>query len=344
MPPPRPWFPPEFPFEEWRIAVAGRQRSAIHVDHVLAGLAELQHGTVARRQLVALGVGEGRIRARLASGHLHRVPTRPGVYAVGRPGVSAPGKRMAAVLAAGRGARLAGWSGATQRGILPDAGARIDIAVPPGRHVALGGLSVLRTTALPGDVQIADGIPTHSVARLLLDLARRDDVELLEWAWRQALYLKVLDLADVWRLLDAHGRAPGTPGLRRLYARRRVLVGDLRNRFEVIVLGIIREAGLPEPLCNVPWDVGDGLILKPDFRIPQLALVVESDGRDGHDDVEFLLTDDERDARYAALGHRTLRYSYWEAKRQRERLVGELRAHGAAAGRDRWRITVAHRQ
>ncbi|UTI65788.1 endonuclease domain-containing protein [Paraconexibacter antarcticus] len=234
---------------------------------------------------------------------------------------------MAAVLAAGDGARLAGWSGMTHCGVLPEAGRNVDLAVPARRHTHLPGLSVVRCDPLPGEVVLVDGIPSHSIARLLLDLARRDDDEILEWAWRQAIYTKQLDLREISRTLRAHHGRPGTPALRALYERRRTLAGELRNRFEVLTLGIIREAGLPEPLCNTAWEVAPGLVLKPDFRIPELRLVVESDGRDGHEDVEFLLSDDERDALYAANGHATERFTYWQVKRERARVIAQLRRH-----------------
>lgn len=340
MPAKRPWFPPQFDVNAWSSAVVRGQPDSTHVDELLATLGDLQHGVVGRRQLLAVGVGEGQIRARLVSGHLHRVAGRPGIYAVGRPTLTRSGCRMAAVLAAGRGARLAGWSGFTQREVLPEAGRAVDVAIPRERRLVLPALTVLRTTVHEGEVTVCEGIPTHSMARLLLDLARRGDDDLLEWAWRQAIYAKQLDLRDVWRLLADHAGEEGTPAVRRLYRRRRDLVGELRNRFEVLMLGIIREAGLPEPLCNVPWDVGGGLVLRPDFRIPALRLVIESDGRDGHEDVEFLLSDDERDALYAANGHTSERFTYWQAKRERSRVIAQLKA---VAG-DVWSSPVAGRR
>lgn len=329
----RPWSPPSFDVDAWKRGVVSRPPVSTHCDALLAVLADLQHGTVERAQLLFVGMRVGQIKARLRSGHLHVIAGRPGVYAVGRAALGPAGLRMAAVLAAGRGARLAGWSGCVNRALLPQAGTRVDIAIPSGRRVALPGLTVLRTDPLPGEVTIHDGIPTHSVGRLLLDLARRDDDgEVLEWAWRQAIYTKQLDLRDVSRVLRTHHGRPGTPALRGLYQRRRLLAGDLRNRFEVLMLGILREAGLPEPLCNAPWEVAPGLILKPDFRIPELRLAIESDGRDGHEDVEFLLTDDERDALYAANGHTTERFTYWQAKRERHRVIAVLRRHLADPG------------
>ncbi|MCW3040798.1 MAG: hypothetical protein JWM31_2703, partial [Solirubrobacterales bacterium] len=234
---------------------------------------------------------------------------------------------------AGQDARLAGWAAATQRELLPARAGRVDVAVPPHRRVALPGVAVHRTSAPAEDWDLAGGIPTHTVARLLLDLAMRHDPATVEWAWRQAIYRQVLDVQEITGLLDRQAGGAGAPVVRALLARREALVGDIRNRFELLMLEIIREAGLPEPLVNAPLAVGRGLILRPDFRIPELRLVVESDGRDGHDDVEFLLSDEERDALYAGLGYRTLRFGYWEAKRERGRVVAGLRAAGVDARR-----------
>jgi hypothetical protein len=304
-----------------------------HVDPVIAGLAQRQHGDVARDQLLALGVSSDHVKARLRSGLLAVV--HPGVYRLAGSDPTPDSRRMAAVLRCRAGAQLAGWTGASHHTLLPDAGARLDIAVPPERQIGSRAFSLTRTTPRASEQMLVRGVPTHTVARVLLDLARRDDGgKVLEWAWRQAIFHQLLDIREVRQVLaDHHGRA-GTPALRALHDRRATLIGELRNAFELRMLAIIREAGLPEPLCNVPLTVADGLVLKPDFRIPELMLVVEADGRDGHDDVEFLLTDDERDAYYAALGYRTLRYTYWQAKREQGRLDAELREHREAYLRD----------
>jgi len=65
-------------------------------------LVDRQHGVIARRQLLELGMSESAIDHRIATARLHRVFR--GVYAVGRPQLSQAGRWMAAVLVCGPGA------------------------------------------------------------------------------------------------------------------------------------------------------------------------------------------------------------------------------------------------
>jgi hypothetical protein len=76
----------------------------------LARLAARQHGVVTAAQLAKLGVGSSAVTKRIWTGALHRV--HRGVYAVGHPRLEARGLWMAAVLASGKGAALAGLSAA----------------------------------------------------------------------------------------------------------------------------------------------------------------------------------------------------------------------------------------
>lgn len=73
-------------------------------DQLVAALARRQHDVLARRQLLALGVGRGAIAARLKSGRW-RLEYR-GVYATRHAPLSREGRSMAAVLACGEGAVL----------------------------------------------------------------------------------------------------------------------------------------------------------------------------------------------------------------------------------------------
>jgi len=86
------------------------------LDRAIVALAARQHGVVSLAQLLALGLSERAVHARIAAGRLHRI--HQGVYAVGRPDVTIMGKWMAAVLACGDGALLSHQSAATLHGLL----------------------------------------------------------------------------------------------------------------------------------------------------------------------------------------------------------------------------------
>jgi Transcriptional regulator, AbiEi antitoxin len=93
------------------------RKSQSHADHVLAALADRQHGVVAVWQLLAIGLGEGAIRYRAKVGRLHRI--HHGVYAVGYRKLTRQGHRMAAVLAYGPDAVLSHRSGRRALGDRP---------------------------------------------------------------------------------------------------------------------------------------------------------------------------------------------------------------------------------
>jgi len=70
----------------------------------IADLATRQHGVIAARQLVELGVGRSTIRSWVRSGHLH--PLHRGVFAVGHRRLSDEALWLAAVLACPPGSAL----------------------------------------------------------------------------------------------------------------------------------------------------------------------------------------------------------------------------------------------
>src|SRR5262245_39612007 len=91
-------------------------------------LARVQHGVIARWQLIELGFTPAAIRHRVSTGRLHRVGH--GVYAVGRPELSRYGRWMVAVLECGGGAVLSHKSAAALWGIREYSRRKIEVSVP----------------------------------------------------------------------------------------------------------------------------------------------------------------------------------------------------------------------
>jgi Transcriptional regulator, AbiEi antitoxin len=87
------------------------------MDKAIARLARYQHGIVARRQLLELGLSSDQIGRRVRRGSLHVV--QRGVYAVGHSVISVCGRWLAAVLTYGDDAALSHRSAAELWGILP---------------------------------------------------------------------------------------------------------------------------------------------------------------------------------------------------------------------------------
>lgn len=131
-------------------------------------LTRQQHGVVTRRQLLGLGMPATTIRARLASGRIHRLGR--GVYAVGRPDVGRLGHLMAAVLACGPGARLSHRSAGELWRISPKAPGWVDVSVPSDSLRRRHGIRLHRRVEF-GTTRVVKGIPVADPISVLIDLA-----------------------------------------------------------------------------------------------------------------------------------------------------------------------------
>jgi len=187
------------------------------LDAALAALAARQFGVVSRLQLLAAGFSDRAIRRRLEAKRLHRIYA--GVYAVGHPRVCREGRWLAAVLACGEGAVLSHRSAAALWGIR-DYDGRIEVTA---RHAhRRGSLLVARRSSLERDEITAHrGIPATTVERTLVDLGAVLEPHQLDRALREAEYLRVVDFAELERLLDRHTRKRGTRHLRSASSERR---------------------------------------------------------------------------------------------------------------------------
>jgi predicted transcriptional regulator of viral defense system len=136
----------------------------------VAALADRQHGVVARRQLVALGVGRGAIEKHLSRGSL--IPLHRGVYAVGHRRLRIEGRWLAAVLAAGPGAVLSHRDAAALHGMrkLPES-RKVSVTTSSAAR-SIPGLWLHRRRALGEEERAAvRAVPVTSPARTLVDLA-----------------------------------------------------------------------------------------------------------------------------------------------------------------------------
>jgi len=234
---------------------------------------------------------------RLASGHLVRL--HRGVYAVGHAQLRPEGRWLAAVLAAGPGAALSHRSAAALHGIR-ESGGTIDVTTT--RRVTVRCVVIHRTTRLDAeDVTTRRGVPTTTLARTLVDLAKILTAEQLGKLVREMdrtgrLSAAVLERASVCgdralrAALAAHERFATS-----------LTLSELEDRF----LALLDEHDLPRPLTN-------HLVLgmKVDAVWPAQRLAVELDSWAWHHDRAAFEADRARSTRLAQAGWTPVRFTH----------------------------------
>src|SRR4051794_7928508 len=292
--------------------VIGGERHTRPADVLIAALADRQHGVVARRQLVALGLSARAIDHRLKHGRLHLL--HRGVYAVGHRVLSQRGRWMAAVLACGVGAVLGHRSAAALWGIRPTSRAAIEVTTPRRLRPRTGLLP--RCAVLPGDeVTTLDGIPVTTPARTLFDLAGVLTRRPLERALDEA---EVLRLEGPAELLARHPGHRGAATLRTLLlnARSSTLTrSELEERF----LELVDDAGLPRPETNA---IIEGYEVDAVWR--DARLIVELDGYATHGTRKAFERDRIRDRTLQARGWRPIRLTSLQLAADPAALAEEL--------------------
>ena len=207
----------------------------------MAEIAKRQHGVVARRQLVHLGMSGKSVDGRIGRGQLHEVFR--GVYVFGPRRISRKGRWMAAVLAGGEGGLLSHRSAARLWRLLPPASERIELTCPPGRIVRRKGIVSHESVLRDDEWLIEDGIPVTSPCRTVFDLAAIAAMRELERAFHETEAREVRDLVSLPMLLE---RYPGRRGAKKV----RTLLGSAapvtitRNDFEEAFLALVDAYGL----------------------------------------------------------------------------------------------------
>jgi hypothetical protein len=225
----------------------GPKRREDDLDEAIAWLARRQHGRVARRQLLALGLGPDAIKYRLAHCRLHVV--HRGVYAVGHDAPTMKANWMAAVLAGGEGAKLSHRDGASLWGIRPCSRSLIEVTTPRSQRPRRG--IQFHRSSLPSDeVTTKDGIPVTTVPRTLFDLATVLRPRQLERALGEAEAMRLWDELSLLDLLRRYPRRAGSRAIRAVLEARNAGAKVFRSDLEVAFLEFLDRFGFPEPELN----------------------------------------------------------------------------------------------
>lgn len=309
----------------------GGQRQVGPTEREVADLARPQHGVVSRAQLIALGLGEDAIDARLSSGRMRRL--HRGVYTMGHGYLPKEGWWFAAVMRIGPDAVLSHRSAAELWGVV-----RLSGREPGWERGGLAPIDVLapRSTRSPVAIRrrfcrlgpdertLLHRIPVTTLARTLFDVAAGMSIEAFEAALRQAEYLHRFRLEELERLLAIHPGRRGATTIRACLRRlERGPKGRRRSKLEDRFAALLACTDFPRAELNVLLDLGEDMI-EADCLWREQRVIVELDGREAHETRVAFESDRERDRRLQVAGWRTIRVT-WRQLDAPTALLADLR-------------------
>ena len=306
----------------------GTETDSGRIDAAIARLADRQHGVVARRQLLTVGLSGRAIKSRLTRRIL--VPLHRGVYAFGHRQLRIEGRWLAAVLAAGDGAVLSHRDAAALHGMRKTPDSRNVSVSTPAHARKVEGLWLFARRALEADdVTTVSGIPVTSPARTLVDLAPMLTAGQLQATLGEADRRGRLRIEEVERALC---RTKGRHG--QGHARLRAALDDhvnhgttlTRSELENRFLDLILKTRLPRPHLNAP-----AIDFSVDALWPDHRLVVELDGWAHHQKRAAAAWDREKTNRLQTAGYRVLRFMHGDVA-HRPAYVADQIAQALKAG------------
>lgn len=276
----------------------------------LAGLADLARarlGVASAAELAALGFSEAAIRANLDAGrwqHFH-----PRVYLLHTGPPAWPTRAWAGLVYAGwPQAVLSHESAAFARGWTKFPPDLIDVTVPYNRRSRIQpGLRTHRSRSYLHIVDPAEGLPRTTAARTLVDLMRAcSNATEASAMVLEAMRRRQISLESLWPELQAERRHPWRQvGFDALESAGMGLESVLEVRWADL------ETAHGLPIGRRQAKVTQfGQVQFQDVSYDDYGLVVELDGRIGHEDTRGRLRDMRRDNRNVLVGRATLRFGY----------------------------------
>lgn len=293
---------------------------------------ERQLGLITRLQLTELGISRGRRRSLVGCGYL--VPVGRQTFRVLGSPADAHQMTLAACLDTGGVAshRTAAWLHGLDGFDPPSKGNAPEVAVTRRSFDYAVDVAHLHTsTRLPAEfVQRIGAIPTLNVARTLFSLASLVPGELSLDVVRGAVEEAVRDgkASDPWLCwMLERVRCRGRNGVSSfetiLEERAR---GDVTESWlERALLRVLRDAGLPLPVCQARVERRGSFAARVDFLYADALVVIEVSGNRWHRDPAQQQIDLRRRRDLTLTGHLVLEYTYDDVVRHPQRVVSEVR-------------------
>jgi hypothetical protein len=295
------------------------------LDHDLLPTFARQHWLASAADVRTAGGTQGAIDRRLRTGRWELADR--GVYRLVGPPPSWRTSLLAPILSAGPRARASHFAAAALHGIPGYPESTPELTIPRGQGQRRPDLKVHTSTDLErSTLVVVDAIPVTDVARTILDLARTVGDKRLGRTIENARRLKATDWDQLISTLARHARR-GRPGIRRL---RRVIARNAHrdeitdSDFELLVLALLLESGLPEPVLHHRVTDGERFVAEVDLAYPELRIAIELDGRVHLDEARREL-DLPRQNDLILCGWIVLRFTWQRFRDRPESIVAEVR-------------------
>jgi putative AbiEi antitoxin of type IV toxin-antitoxin system len=258
-------------------------------------IARRQRGYLDLAQAASAGLSQNQISLLVAQRHWQR--PHPGVYRTGSAPPEWEDKVRAACMAAGPDSRAMGRTAARLHGLDgAETHTVVELVVPKGHGPTPRDVIVHETRRIePVLASNLRGIPVSSINQTLLEYAWTSRSELLiERAVEDALRRGRTSEGALRRFVGSRGRGVEGVSLLRHVLDSRPAGRPARSGFEVIVLDILREYGLPlpvrRPLVRVPPDH----VFELDLAYMQHKVDIEPMGEKWHSTARQVRQDAER--------------------------------------------------
>jgi hypothetical protein len=286
---------------------------------------------VSRGQLLESGWTPAALRYRTRPDGPWRL-VLPGIYLSHNGPLAAGQREIAAALYAGRDCVITGQAALLRQGVRVPLTEFVDVLIPDAMKVqSTGFVRTHRTTRMPADSWLRDGIKWAPVARAVADAARGPlelrDVKALVADAVQRQCCTVSQLAQELSAGPNRGSAPLRTALEEVAdGVASVAEGDLRK--------LIRYGQLPEPLYNPKLYVGSEFLAQPDVWWRDTGVAGEVDSREWHLSPGRWAQTMARHARMTAQGILVLHFTPKQIRQNGPQVVADLRA-ALAAGTQR---------
>ncbi len=292
-------------------------------DRAIAAVLRKQGGLITRPQALAAGWTVARLRHRTrANGPWRSV--LPGIY-LSTNGPLAGGQReIAAALYAGPDCVLTGPAALRQYGLRVPVTELIDVLVPASaKRQSVSFVRMWRTTRLPEQAFILDGIRWAQAARAIADTARNEfdlrEVRALVAGAVQGGTCTIGQLAE--ELRAGPSRESG-----RLRAVLEEVADGVRSAAEGDLRLLIKRSGLPEPMYNPDLYVGSAFLARPDAWWKDAGVAGEVDSQEWHFSPEQFAQTAARHSRMTAHGILVVHFTPKQVRTEPRRVVAELRS------------------